>query len=52
MMSYQDLAILPHQEQCLNERCAMCGRAIWWVMVENREYHYCRRCKVVKSYIE
>lgn len=52
MMQYEDLKILSHQHECLNERCAMCGKPIWWVMAENREYHYCVKCKVVKSYIE
>jgi formamidopyrimidine-DNA glycosylase len=52
MMQYPDLAILPHQHEGTIIRCAMCGNLLWWVNAENREYHYCRKCKVVKFYCE
>lgn len=51
-MQYQDLAIMPNQHECINEKCAMCGENIYWVIAENREYHYCKRCRTVKLYIE
>ena len=50
MVTYEELSILPHQKECGGSYCAMCGRKLWWVMYENREWHYCKKCKVVKSY--
>ena len=50
MVTYEELAILPHQKECGGTYCAMCGRKLWYVNYEGCEWQYCRKCKVIKSY--
>ena len=50
MVTYEELSILPHQKECGGSYCAACGNKLWWVMYEDREWHYCRKCKVIKSW--
>ena len=50
MPTYEELSILPHQKECGGSYCATCGSKLWWNMYEDKEWHYCRKCKVVKSF--
>lgn len=52
MLTYGDIAKLETVQNVYKmqtkDLCAMCGRELWVLADSEYDYHYCRKCRVIK----
>lgn len=52
MLTYGDIAKLETVQNVFKmqtkDLCAICGRELWVLADSEYDYHYCRKCRVIK----